>query len=94
MISYIDTEGLAEVADEAMRAIDELEGELSELLERLMRVPTVTKEWTGNQADYYFSRVWLDKQQYDRFIDELRDVVVELNASAAIAGAYIKTNSM
>ena len=91
MISYIYTERVNDIAGELILAAEKLSQEFTALFKRLEEVPSVTKEWTGNQADFYFSEVVLDKQQYMLFVDTLRRIGEGLKAEATNAEAGIKT---
>lgn len=93
MITYINTDEVESVAKELSAATDELETEFNNLFKRFSNVPRGTKEWIGNQADYYFARVSEDKRHYTRVINELKSISRELTAEASSAKAYIKTNN-
>ena len=93
MISYIDTREVENVSNELLPLIDKLEAEFNALFERFSKVTTVTKEWIGGQAEFYFSRVALDKKVYTELIAELRQIASELDSEAESANSYIKANN-
>lgn len=93
MITRIDTDEVERISRDLTAAINDLEAEVNTLYTRFSNVPTVTKEWIGGQADFYFSRVALDRRQYLILIDRLRNIVQELNTEASSARTYIKANN-
>lgn len=93
MISYVNTDELEDIAIELSSATNDLDAEFNALFTRLNNVPTVTKEWVGGQANHYFSRVALDRQQYTNFIDSVRGLGQELSTEASSIQARIKENN-
>ncbi len=93
MITKTDTEKIERISRNIMNATNDLEDEINALFKRFSNVPTVTKEWIGNQANYYFSRVALDKRQYLMLVNRLRSVAKELSSEASSMRASIKSNN-
>ena len=93
MISYINTNEVNNVADELLKAANKLEKEFESLFSRLENVPTITREWTGNQAELYFSTIILDKQQYITFVNELKSISNVLKDAASNSDTYIEANN-
>lgn len=93
MITRIDTDEVERISRDLTAAINDLEAEVNTLYTRFSNVPDVTKEWIGGQADFYFSRVALDRRQYLILIDRLRNIAQELNTEASSARTYIKANN-
>ena len=93
MISYINTAEVDSISEELLSAANDLETEFNALFARFANVPNVTKEWVGNQANFYFSKVASDKQQYTALVNELRKLGQELAHHAANAQNRIKGNN-
>lgn len=93
MITKIDTDEVERISKDLTSAINDLESEINTLFTRFSNVPNVTKEWIGGQADFYFSRVALDKRQYLILINKLRSIAQELNSEASSAQTCIKANN-
>ena len=92
-ISYVNTEEMEEIANEVMSITNDLEVEFDAFFTRLNNVPEVTKEWTGGQANYYFSVVAFEKQYYVNLIETLRELSQELNHEAAEIQSAIAANN-
>lgn len=73
-ISYINTEEVKNIAKDIVSLANDLDYEFNNLFKRFSDVPTVTKEWVGNQANYYFNHIEKDKKQYMDFSNEIRNI--------------------
>ena len=93
MITYADTEKMDDIAREILSATNDLENEVDSMFKRFSKVPNVTKEWVGNQANYYFAEIYSDKKQYDKLIEKLRKFSREINSSASNIRSIIKANN-
>ena len=93
MISYIDTDKVENIANELSKAATDIENEFTTLYKRFSNVPTVTKEWVGNQANLYFSRIAGDKQQYLNLADSIRNLSKELRTEAASTKSNVKSTN-
>lgn len=93
MITYINTNELDKISDELIFAADELTGEINNLYDRLTKVPNVTREWVGNQANYYFSRINMDRKQYIEFSNKIRALGKEVKVVASSSRNHIKNNN-
>lgn len=93
MITYIDTDGVASVAAELKTIANDMEKEFNALFRRFNNVPTVTGEWFGDQSKYYFSRVFEDKKEYLKFVEEIRDLATEIQLNASNADFCIRANN-
>jgi uncharacterized protein YukE len=93
MISYVDTDEIDKIADEVMSATRDLESEFDALYKRLANVPRGTKEWIGNQADFYFSVIVPEKKQYVELIEKIRQISMELKREATEISSSISMNN-
>ena len=90
MITYIDTEEVREILNEAKNLETELRETINALYNRLKNVPDDTKEWVGQKADYYFNTICEDKIQLDQFCDSLEKMNSKIENSMNDAEAIIK----
>ena len=93
MITYANTNEIDSIVKEVSLLISDLELEFNTLFKRFSNVPTVTKEWVGNQANFYFSKTNEDKTTYTAFVDQLRYLVQELNSEATNIDRQIRANN-
>ena len=93
MISYIDTEKVSDIATELNSAADDLDAELGSLFKRLMEVPTVSKEWTGEQSETYFAGTEIDKRGCDQLVQQIRSISQELANEASNIDATVQQNN-
>ena len=93
MISYINTNKVAAIANDLSKAANDLEIEFNMLLKRLSHVPDGTREWVGGQAERYFSIIIAEKPQYTAMITQLRALSNELKNEANVAETQIKLNN-
>lgn len=93
MISYIDTNEVENIAKELSTLANDLEAEFNSLFDRFANVPTSTKEWTGTQAKYYFSKVAEEKPQYSQLVEQVRRISRELATEAADAQSSVSANN-
>ena len=73
-ISYINTSEVEDISKEIISLSNDLNDEFVNLFTRLSEVPTISKEWVGEQAEFYFKRVSFDKKNYIDFVNCLRNI--------------------
>lgn len=78
-ISYVNTIEVENIQKELILLANEFNDEINKLFLRFSEVPTITKEWVGNQAVYYFRKAASDKQQYNDFANKLKDIGYKLS---------------
>lgn len=78
-ISYVNTTEVESIAKDLISLSNEFNTEINNLFSRFSEVPSVTKEWVGNKAIFYFGKVSLDKRQYNNFATKLRDIGYKLS---------------
>ena len=93
MITYINTDEMNDIARELSSMTNDLESEFNTIFKRFSNVPNVTKEWIGNNADYYFSTTNEDKSSYDNLIKQLRSFSQELTSEASNVERQIRANN-
>ena len=93
MIKYVDTNELGSISRELQKAANDLDFEFNAIFKRLEDIPTVTKEWVGNQAEYYFNRALLEKKQYTMFVDGIRKLGEEISTEASTMQEHINSNN-
>ncbi|MBR5662915.1 MAG: hypothetical protein IKX00_04660 [Bacilli bacterium] len=91
MISNFDTVRVEEISKDLIKYADEYTDLINAFFKRLDQVPNITKEWIGNQANYYFNHVALEKKKYIKFGNLLRNIPIKLtNDSAEISNHLLK----
>lgn len=73
-ISYINTVKVENISKDILSLANDLNTEINNLFNRFSEVPTVTREWVGQQAQTYFRIVASEKKQYTNFVNDLRDI--------------------
>lgn len=73
-ISYVNTNELDTIGAEIVSLAGDLETEIFSLYNRLGNVPTTTREWVGDKAEFYFRRICEDKQKYMDFVAKIKEV--------------------
>lgn len=81
-ISYMNTTEVESIANDVISLANDFNTEINNLFKRFSDVPYVTREWVGNQAEFYFNRVSNDKKQYIDFANSLKSVGNKLNSDA------------
>lgn len=82
MISYSNTEEMAEIARDLKNLSDDLDSEINNLFSRFSDVPRVTKEWIGDKAEFYFKIIAQDKKHYLNISKAIRRIGVEILGEA------------
>ena len=82
-ISYINTDEVENIANNISKQVDLYNTKIENLFKKFSEVSNITKEWFGNQADYYFRVVEGQKAQYVKFGQELQALVDRLNEDVA-----------
>ncbi len=80
-IKYVDTTEAKAIAKDFLKTCNDLEDEFNKFFRKMSEVPTTSKEWIGDSAEYYFKKVDEDKIQYVKFVNSLRSVGKSLNAN-------------
>ena len=78
-ISYVNTVELESISKEILSLANDLNTEFNNLFMRFSEVPTVSKEWVGKQANFYFRKVASEKKQYIDFTNKLKDIGYKLS---------------
>lgn len=93
MISYIDIGAVKDIAKDLESYSEELNEELTKLFSRLLKVPTETKEWVGNQSEKYFEKINLTTEQYYNIPRNIKKIANELNNEAdELQGIFAERN--
>lgn len=79
-ITYIDTVKVEEIEKDLVKLARDYNEKIAKMFQRLNDVPGVTKEWVGNQANFYFSVISGDKSKFLNFGNNLRDIASKLDA--------------
>lgn len=66
MTYNVDTNKVRECGEDIIQLSTELNELFASLFERLILIPTTTKEWMGESANVFVENVKHDKLQYDR----------------------------
>lgn len=91
-ISYINTIKVENISKEIMSLANDLETEINNLYRRFSEVPTITKEWVGNQSQIYFRKVGSEKIQYINFVNNIKDISHMLSLNVYEINNCIKKN--
>lgn len=78
-ISYVNTNEVESISKELISLANDFNNEINNLFNRFSEVPTVTQEWVGDKAQFYFKKVANDKQQYNNFASKLKDIGYKLS---------------
>ncbi len=92
-ISYINTTEVEDISKDLISLVNELNTEINNLFTRFSEVPSITREWVGNQAQFYFQKVASDKAQYTDFIGKLRDIGYKLSTDVYEVQMCINKNN-
>ena len=88
----MNTIEIENIAKEIISLANELNNEFNNLFNRFHEVPNITREWVGQQAQFYFDRVALDKKQYVDFANDLKNIGYKLNTDITETESCIKRN--
>lgn len=91
-ISYVNTTEAENIAKDIISLATDFNTEINNLFLRFSEVPSVTKEWVGNQAIVYFNKIAQDKKQYNDFANNLKDIGYKLNKDLYDINMKIKNN--
>lgn len=92
-ISYINTSDVENIANNIITLSSDLETEFNNLFRRLSNVPSITKEWVGNQSEYYFNTIINDKSKYIYFSKKINNIGKTLNDEVEKINLAISTNN-
>ncbi len=91
-ISYINTTEIDNIAKEISSLSSDFNDEINNLFQRFEDVPTITQEWFGNQASFYFNKIALDKKEYINFANKLSDISNKLYSDTSEINSCLKKN--
>lgn len=91
-ISYINTTEVESIANDMISLANEFNTEIDNLFKRFSEVPHTTREWVGNQSEFYFNKIANDKNQYTDFANLLKSIGNKLNSDANEAKNCINKN--
>ena len=91
-ISYVDTTEVDSISKEILSLTNQLNSEINDLYTRFSEVTGTTEEWVGQKAEFYFSKVALDKKQYIDLIEQLRNIAYKLSSDMIDTQTCIKKN--
>lgn len=92
-VTYVDTSKIEEIGNEIINLSTEYQVEVNRLFKRLSEVPSVTREWVGQQANKYFDIISLDKSDYIEFGNQIKKLGSEAINIANSFDNQIKKNS-
>lgn len=81
-ISYINTVEVESISKEIETYAKEYEDLINSLFLKYSEVPTITKEWVGRQADFYFQKALEDKKQYIEFANKLKELSLKIKSDS------------
>lgn len=70
-LSYFNSNEVESIAVDIKTYANDFITEINNLYTRLSEVPTITKEWYGNQSNNYFNKICMDKDKYIDFGNKL-----------------------
>lgn len=79
MITKIDTREIEQIAKDLKQLADDYNSLITSFFKRMNEVTTITKEWVGNQANFYFDKVFQDKMMYIEYGNMLRNIPTKLD---------------
>lgn len=82
-ITYANTEEIESIANELISLSNEYNSEINSLFNRMIAVPTDTKEWTGTQAKKYSSIIAGDKAQFLEVGKQLKYIGDKIKSDAS-----------
>ncbi len=91
-IAYVNTNELDTIGAEIISLAGDLETEMFSLYNRLGNVPTTTREWVGDKAEFYFRRVCEDKQKYLDFVTKIKEIGDMIRSNSMFIQSAIKDN--
>lgn len=83
-VTYIDTDRVDEIKRDLIKYVNEYANLITKLFNRFRDVPYVSKEWVGNQAEFYFSSIMKDKVKFLNFGNNLRNITNKLDSDLNI----------
>ena len=89
MITKFDTKEVEQVARDLKQLADDYTALITAFFKRMGEVTTITKEWVGNQADFYFNKVFQDKSMYIDFGIMLKNIPIKLDNDLNDISTYI-----
>ena len=92
VISYYNANEVEEIAKDIKTYANDYISEINNLFRRLSEVPDVTKEWVGQQANYYFNTIALDKDKYIDFGNKLYNIGESLSKDIDDVEKTVKEN--
>lgn len=77
-LKHADTKEIRELANEIIVLANDYQEEVLSLFRRFANVPTITKEWVGDQAEYYFDTISFEKADFDYVGDGIKSYANKL----------------
>ena len=71
-VSQANTDLMIEHANSIIQLASDYEVIVTQLFKRFSEVPYITKEWVGEQSEYYFNTIMLDKNEYVALGEEIK----------------------
>ena len=81
-IQYVDTDRVKEISKNIIYLSNRYDVLINKLFKRMTLVPYDTKEWVGQTAERYFKYVSLDKADFLKFSDKIREYGKRLSDDA------------
>jgi len=78
MITKFDTNKVDEIKTDLNNLADEYTALITKFFKRMEEIPTITREWIGNQAEYYFGTVSREKINYVNYGILLKNIPTKL----------------
>lgn len=91
-IKYVDTNEVKAIASDFLKICNDLDDEFNKFFRKMSEVPTTSKEWIGDSAEYYFRKLDKDKSQYVNFVNSLRSIGKSLNKNMRDVSDCISKN--
>lgn len=92
-ISYVNTNEVEDANKDFKNLVNQFNEQINDLYKRLSEVPTISREWFGNQANYYFRVVNQDKRQYNNFVNKLNLFSLRVDRDLEKIENVIKNNT-
>lgn len=91
-IKYVDTTEVKDIANEIIKLCNDLDSEFNKFFNKMNSVPTVSREWVGQTATYYFNTYEKDCLEYKKFVNSIRMLAKSLNANMRSVSSCVSKN--
>lgn len=92
-ISYVNTTEVENISKDLISLANEFNAEINALFTRFSEVPSVTGEWVGSKAQFYFNKISADKKQYIDFANKIREIGYKLSTDMNEVESCITRNN-